>query len=131
MKIACCSSVPPHHHHPPPKRSSLMRPFQLIKKWTVILMIYSSVYYSSCILQTHALQLTPNSVLCALLSGQNVSDCHQEILHMTVVKFINYICFFNFSDYPLQLFSPVIAISNALFNRTIRPRAIEPSKARR
>lgn len=34
-------------------------------------------------------------------------------------------------DYPLQLFSPVIAISNALFNRTIRPRAIEPSKVRR
>ncbi|XP_033610969.1 etoposide-induced protein 2.4 homolog isoform X1 [Cryptotermes secundus] len=34
-------------------------------------------------------------------------------------------------DYPLQLFSPVIAISNALFNRTIRPRAIEPSSARR
>lgn len=39
--------------------------------------------------------------------------------------------FFHFSDYPLQLFSPVIAISNALFNRTIRPRAIEPSSARR
>jgi hypothetical protein len=39
--------------------------------------------------------------------------------------------FFHFSDYPLQLFSPVIAISNALFNRTIRPRAIERSNARR
>ncbi|XP_069686723.1 etoposide-induced protein 2.4 homolog isoform X2 [Periplaneta americana] len=34
-------------------------------------------------------------------------------------------------DYPLQLFSPVIAISNALFNRTIRPRTIEASNVRR
>lgn len=33
-----------------------------------------------------------------------------------------------FSDYPLKFFSLVVAISNALFNKTIRPSAATPSR---
>lgn len=37
--------------------------------------------------------------------------------------------FLFYSDYPLKLFSLVVAISNGLFNRTIRPANVPLSKA--
>lgn len=46
---------------------------------------------------------------------------------MTHVIFISFLHIF--SNYPLKFFSLVVAISNALFNKTIRPANMPMSKA--
>ncbi|XP_049940629.1 etoposide-induced protein 2.4 homolog isoform X1 [Schistocerca serialis cubense] len=73
----------------------------------------------------------PLAVLTALPSSFIVSGCiFSMVFPMFIISGNEAVPVTGVCDYPLQLFSPVIAISNALFNRTIGTKHT-PSQAQR